>query len=80
MFLEATELEKLGKVFEAMYLYRQATHIVPDIEFKMYEASKAASADNGNGNFDWKYTAIIGSLKIFIFDSSTIACRAASRS
>lgn len=49
MFLEATELERVGKVFEAMYLYRNATHIVPDIEFKIYEACKVTSSDNGNG-------------------------------
>lgn len=49
MFTEAAELEKLGKVFEAMHLYRQATHIVPDIEFKMYESMKNQLIENGNG-------------------------------
>lgn len=48
LFTEATELEKLGKVFEAMHLYRQATHIVPDIEFKIYETLKTQASDNNN--------------------------------
>lgn len=50
MFLEAAELEKLGKVFEAMHLYRQATHIVPDIEFKIYESTKKQNVDNGKAD------------------------------
>lgn len=33
-------MEKIGKVFEAMRLYRRAIQIVPDIEFKMYDATK----------------------------------------
>lgn len=39
MFIQASELEKLGKVFEAMHLYRRAVQIIPDIEFKIYEAT-----------------------------------------
>lgn len=49
--MEAAELEKLGKVFEAMHLYRKATHIVPDIEFKIYELTKKQNADNANVDF-----------------------------
>lgn len=33
-------MEKLGKVFEAMSLYRRAVQIVPDIEFRMYDSVK----------------------------------------
>lgn len=33
-------MEKIGKVFEAMRLYRRAIQIVPDIELKMYETTK----------------------------------------
>ena len=40
LFLQGTELERLGKAFEAMRLYRRAIQIVPDIEFKIYESSK----------------------------------------
>ncbi|KAG4067087.1 hypothetical protein HA402_000078 [Bradysia odoriphaga] len=40
LFTEAVELEKLGKVFEAMSLYRRAVQIVPDIEFRIYDAGK----------------------------------------
>lgn len=38
--MEAAELEKLGKVFEAMSLYRRAVQIVPDIEFRIYDTLK----------------------------------------
>lgn len=40
LFNEAVELEKLGKVFEAMNLYRKAVQIVPDIEFRTYDSFK----------------------------------------
>lgn len=37
--MQASELEQMGKVFEAMHLYRRAVQIIPDIEFKIYEAT-----------------------------------------
>lgn len=37
------ELEKQGKVFEAMRMYRRAVHLDRDIEFKMYEKLKAST-------------------------------------
>lgn len=41
LFMQGVELEKKGKVFEAMRMYRRAVHIDPDIEFKMYEQMRA---------------------------------------
>lgn len=38
--MQGVELEKKGKVFEAMRMYRKAVHIDPDIEFKMYDKLK----------------------------------------
>lgn len=43
LFMQGVELEKKGKVFEAMRMYRRAVHIDPDIEFKMYEKSKTTT-------------------------------------
>lgn len=40
LFMQGVELEKRGKVFEAMQVYRRAVHIDPDIEFKMYDKLK----------------------------------------
>lgn len=37
LFQQGIELERCGKAFEAMRLYRRAIQIVPDIELKMYE-------------------------------------------
>lgn len=37
LFLQGSELEHAGKVFEAMRLYRKAVQLVPDIEFKVYD-------------------------------------------
>lgn len=39
--MQGVELEKKGKVFEAMLMYRRAVHIDSDIEFKMYDKLKA---------------------------------------
>lgn len=39
-FLEAAELERKGKVFEAMRLYRRAVQLDANIEFKIYEKTK----------------------------------------
>lgn len=38
--MQGVELEKKGKVFEAMQMYRRAVHIDADIEFKMYDKLK----------------------------------------
>lgn len=40
LFMQGVDLEKRGKVFEAMRMYRRAVHIDPDIEFKMYDKLK----------------------------------------
>lgn len=40
LFMQGVDLEKKGKVFEAMQMYRRAVHIDADIEFKMYDKLK----------------------------------------
>uniref|UniRef100_A0A182WI53 F-box domain-containing protein n=1 Tax=Anopheles minimus TaxID=112268 RepID=A0A182WI53_9DIPT len=37
LFQQGSDLERSGKVFEAMRLYRRATQLVPDIEFRVYD-------------------------------------------
>uniref|UniRef100_A0A7M4Y6V3 F-box domain-containing protein n=1 Tax=Anopheles funestus TaxID=62324 RepID=A0A7M4Y6V3_ANOFN len=37
LFQQGSDLERKGKVFEAMRLYRRATQLVPDIEFRVYD-------------------------------------------
>lgn len=39
-FTEGAELERLGKVFEAMHLYRRAVQLVPDIEQRIYDKTQ----------------------------------------
>lgn len=39
-FKDGTQLEQLGKVFEAMHLYRRAVQLVPDIEQRMYDQTQ----------------------------------------
>ncbi|XP_034250568.1 F-box only protein 9 isoform X2 [Thrips palmi] len=41
MFLKGVQHEQDGKLYEAVKFYRQAVQLVPDIEFRLYEASKA---------------------------------------
>lgn len=45
LFIQASELERMGKVFEAMHLYRRAVQIIPDIEFKIYESTSKQSKE-----------------------------------
>lgn len=40
LFLQGAELERRGKVFEAIRLYRRSIQLVPDIEKKIYERNK----------------------------------------
>lgn len=48
-------MEKKGKVFEAMQMYRRAVHIDSDIEFKMYEKLKTSiSMANNTIETDFK--------------------------
>lgn len=46
--MQAIELERRGKVFEAMRLYRRAIQLDPDIEYKSYEESKQVALANNN--------------------------------
>lgn len=39
-FIRGIEMEKSGKMYEAIQFYRRAVQIVPDIEFKVEIASK----------------------------------------
>lgn len=41
--MEAVELERKGKVFEAMRMYRRAVHLDPEIEYKMYDKLKTTT-------------------------------------
>lgn len=40
-FRQAIDLERKGKVFDAIPLYRKAVHLVPDIEYKIHDLTKA---------------------------------------
>lgn len=44
-FMEGIEMEKAGKMYEAIQCYRRAVQIVPDIEFKVDIATKPKSKD-----------------------------------
>uniref|UniRef100_A0A182QHS3 F-box domain-containing protein n=1 Tax=Anopheles farauti TaxID=69004 RepID=A0A182QHS3_9DIPT len=46
LFQQGSELERSGKVFEAMRLYRRATQLVPDIEFRAYEKKHPKPVDD----------------------------------
>ncbi|XP_018335122.1 F-box only protein 9 [Agrilus planipennis] len=40
LFLKGIEMEKCGKLYEAIQFYRRAVQLVPDIEFRLDEKSK----------------------------------------
>jgi F-box protein 9 len=52
LFLQGVDLEKRGKCFEAIRLYRRAVQLVPDIEFRAYATNpqKGQSDDSKNNN------------------------------
>lgn len=52
LFLQGSELEHSGKVFEAMRLYRKAVQLVPDIEFKIYDITKQQDHSSGAVDLD----------------------------
>lgn len=52
-------MEKSGKLYEAIQFYKRAVQLVPDIEFRFYDASKAKLKENlvgvENENFRGRY-------------------------
>lgn len=51
LFQQGVDLERKGRCFEAIRLYRRAIQLVPDIEFKMYtQNTQQASKDAKNNN------------------------------
>jgi F-box protein 9 len=40
LFLKGAENEQNGKLYEAIQFYRRAVQLVPDVEFRLYDASK----------------------------------------
>lgn len=55
LFLKGVENEQNGKLYEAIQFYRRAVQLVPDIEFRLYDASKLKprerhEIDNSAGN------------------------------
>lgn len=55
LFLQGVDLERKGKCFEAMRLYRKAVQLVPDIEFKIYSQTsqqKQKAQEKRNNNFN----------------------------
>lgn len=67
MFLKGVQYEQDGKLYEAVKFYRQAVQLVPDIEFRLYEMSKAKTqqAQPVEGNFLSHY-AFCSLCKIFV--------------
>lgn len=55
LFLKGVQHEQDGKLYEAVKFYRQAVQLVPDIETRLYEASKAKPQPiEGTGTLYWK--------------------------
>ncbi|KAJ8942964.1 hypothetical protein NQ318_016739 [Aromia moschata] len=62
LFLKGIELEKAGKLYEAIQFYRRAVQIVPDIEFRLDKIAKPklkdrlVSEENKNDEPEEKYS------------------------
>lgn len=62
LFLEGSEMERAGKVFEAMRLYRRAVQLVPDIEFRVYEKRTPAKQASSGGSVPAEVDALSNEL------------------
>lgn len=62
LFLEGSEMERAGKVFEAMRLYRRAVQLVPDIEFRVYEKRTPAKQASSDGTVPSEIDALSNEL------------------
>lgn len=45
LFLKGIDMERAGKLYEAIQFYRRAVQIVPDIEFKIDNSAKSKIRD-----------------------------------
>ena len=52
LFLEGVEFEKNGKLYEAILQYKKAVHLVPDIEFKVFNFLKDHGISQTNSNIN----------------------------
>lgn len=51
LFQSAVNLERRGRVFDALPLYKRAVHLVPDIEYRMHEqAAVNVAIEGGNAS------------------------------
>lgn len=50
LYLQGVDLERKGKCFEAIRLYRRAVQLVPDIEFKIYSSKQKLQKVGGDAN------------------------------
>lgn len=48
LFLKGVEMERTGKLYEAIQFYRRAVQIVPDIEFRLDNKNKARQNNNND--------------------------------
>lgn len=80
-FMKGIEMEKAGKMYEAIQFYRRAVQIVPDIEFKVdivpKQKSKETFVDHGeDGKYFSHYTILVTCIMIqnlFIIGLSEIS-------
>ncbi|XP_022801235.1 F-box only protein 9-like [Stylophora pistillata] len=49
LFLQGVSAERNGDLYEAIYFYRQAVQLVPDIEFRIKDFTNLASASGDQG-------------------------------
>lgn len=61
LFIKGIEMEKEGKMYEAIQFYRRAVQIVPDIEFKVDITPKIKPKEHLTDNAD------VGKWKHFVF-------------
>ena len=50
LFLKGVEHEENGKLYEAILHYKKALHLVPDIEFKVFNFQKEEGGNSATKN------------------------------
>lgn len=70
LFLQGSDLEHSGKVFEAMRLYRKAVQLVPDIEFRIYDIAKQQQQQEHTGAIDNHPSSVMDQLSEKLIEAS----------
>lgn len=66
LFLKGSEMERSGKLYEAIQFYRRAMQLVPDIEFRLDSVNKNNIKDQKSQKVDINIGKLILTAKLIL--------------